>query len=96
MADYQANQLASFYISVDPYLFLNTGSIFFQNDLISLPLPDSALGASVPWENPPTQDQVQALKALSFIRALTQLTILSTPAIRNDMIDIIELIEASQ
>jgi hypothetical protein len=96
MADYQSNQMTPFYITVDPDIFLNTGSILFQHDIVSLPLPDSALGASVPWEDPPTPEQVQALKALAFIRALTQLSILETPAVRNEMIEILRLIDDSQ
>jgi hypothetical protein len=81
---------------VSPETLLNTGSISFQHDLISLPLPDAALGAAVPWAVPPTSEQVQALKALAFIRGLTQIAVLGTPAVRDELTKILALIDEAR
>ena len=95
MSDYQANQMTPFSFIVSPYTFLNSGSIFLQHELLSLPLPNAAMGAAVPWANPPTSEQVQALKALAFIRGLTQMATLRTPAVRNELTEILALIDES-
>jgi hypothetical protein len=96
ISDYLANQMAPFSFILSPDTMLNTGSIFFQHDLLSLPLPDAALGAGVPWAVPPTSEQVQALKALAFVRGLTQIAMLGAPAVRNELTEILALIDEAR
>ena len=95
MSDYQSNQNSAFNITVHPYVWLNSGSILFQNEFLLLPIADSELGATVPWDNPPTASQVQALKTLAFVRALTSIAVVQAPPIRNELTAILDLIEAS-
>ena len=96
MADYLLNQTSQGYILINPATFLSTGSILFQHDTLSLPLPDAVLGASVPWADPPTPEQVQALKLLAIIKGLTEITILRAPAVRKELTEILTLIEADE